>query len=99
MTEDASSVKLCDNRLIYTETNSMKQSLIENQTGPRLEGRKYPILSSPYNILEMEVLNSRLFIFGGINTMNKVVNDHGYHMFDLKENKMYHVKLLKPSHQ
>ena len=30
MTEDSTSVKLCDNRLIYTETNTMKQYLVEN---------------------------------------------------------------------
>jgi hypothetical protein len=85
MTEDSTSVKLCDNRLIYTETNTMKQYLVENQKGPKLEGRKYPVMSSPNNILEMQAVDSKLFIFGGINTLNKLVNDKGYHMFDARE--------------
>ena len=56
-------------------------------------------MSSPTNILEMQAVDSKLFIFGGINTLNKLVNDEGYHMFDARERKMYHIKIEKPAHQ
>lgn len=54
-------------------------------------------MSSAENALEFEVIDQKLFIFGGINTMNKLVNDEGYHMFDIRENNMYHVKISNQS--
>ena len=43
----------------------MRKQVIE-YTGDKLEGRKYPTLSCPENIIEFEVVDQRLFVFGGI---------------------------------
>ena len=48
-------------------------------------------MSSPENFIEKEVINNCLFIFGGINTLNKHMNDRGYYMYTLKDNN---VKLI-----
>ncbi len=67
-------------------------------TGPKLQGRKYPVMSSAQNVIEMEDIDQKLFIFGGINTMNKLVDDEGYHMLDVRERKMHHIKITNPKH-
>jgi hypothetical protein len=68
MTEDTNSVKLCDNRLIFTDSITMKQGIADSFVGPKISGRKYPTMSSAENILEEYAHNQKLFIFGGIDT-------------------------------
>lgn len=70
--------------------NQDKQYVLE-YTGDKILGRKSPAMSSPENFIEKEVINNCLFIFGGINTLNKHMNDRGYYMYTLKDNN---VKLI-----
>ena len=65
----------------------MTQKLVE-YCGDKVEGRKYPTLSSPENVVETQAIDQKLFIFGGVNTMCQVMNDKGYHMYNLRENTM-----------
>jgi len=51
MTNDADSVKLCDERLILANSMTMEQSIVEYK-GAFVSGRKFPTLSSPENIVE-----------------------------------------------
>ena len=69
MTDDQKSCKLCDARLSCISTSTMTQKLVDYH-GPRVEGRKYPVLSSAENGIPTEVADQKLFIFGGLNTMH-----------------------------
>lgn len=68
----------------------MRKQVIE-YTGDKLEGRKYPTLSCPENIIEFEVVDQRLFVFGGIDVQYNFLCDGGYYMYDLSSNVMHKV--------
>lgn len=56
MTNDPESCKICDSRLVYVNSKTLKQTNIEYE-GQRVPGRKFPTLSTPENIIECEVKN------------------------------------------
>ena len=65
----------------------MRKEVLE-YTGDKLEGRKYPTLSCPENIIEIEVVDQRLFVFSGIDVMYNFLCDAGYFMYNLSSNVM-----------
>lgn len=81
------SCKLCDARFICTDSHSFRQQTLE-YTGDQVAGRKYPSICSPENIIEMEIANQKVFIFGGYNTMHQFINDGGYYMYTVGLNHM-----------
>ena len=87
MTDDEKSCKLCDGRLTCISTSTMTQKLVDYH-GPKVEGRKYPVLSSPENGIATEVVDQSVFIFGGLNTVDQFADDKGYHMYHIRENTM-----------
>ena len=98
MSEDPDSCKLCDNRLICTSTKTMSQQVLD-YTGARVEGRKYPSISTPENVVEAEAIDQKLFFFGGFNTMYQYINDQGFFMYDARENHMRLMPINDPSKQ
>ena len=40
-----------------------------------------------------------IFIFGGLNTMQKLINDNGYYMYTISNNKMEHIQIQPASEQ
>lgn len=51
MTNDPESCKLCDERLIFCNSMTLEQQIVE-YNGVRVEARKQPTLSSAENIVE-----------------------------------------------
>ena len=96
MTQDQDSCKLCDFRLICLRNN---EQFVMEYTGTKILGRKSPAMSSPENVIEMEVAKNCLFIFGGINTLNKHMNDEGYYMYTLEDNNMKLISVENQEHQ
>jgi len=56
MTNDIDSAKLCDERLIMSNSKTMDQVIVEYKGTP-VPGRKYPTLSCPVNVIDSEVKN------------------------------------------
>ena len=85
MTNDVDSCRLCDTRLISINSKTLNQQIVEYQ-GAKIEGRKFPTLSSGSNMIEDSVQNQKLFIFGGYRANYSLIEDKGYYMYDISQN-------------
>ena len=92
MSKSKGSCKLCDQRLIFSTTSTMRKQVIE-YTGDKLKGRKCPTLSCPENIIEIEAEDQRLFIFSGIDVQYNFMFDGGYFMYSLSSNVMLKLQI------
>ena len=93
MSTDFKCCKICDDRLISLNSSTCEQRILD-YSGIKVQGRKFPAMSAPENLVEQSSSDQKVFLFGGTNTMYRFIDDEGYYMYDAAANHMSKLPVL-----
>lgn len=87
-TADFHSCKVFDDRLLLVDSRVRRQVELTYKGSARVCARRQAVMSSALNLSQHKAAKQKVFLFGGKDNLDILIDDEGFYMYDIARNTM-----------